>query len=55
MKQVDDIDLTYITARGPWYQYSWKGDDKKSGGITTNIRVHFFDLLLIYLVHLRML
>lgn len=43
--KVYDIDLTYITARGPWYQYSWKGDDKKSGGITTNIGVHFFDLL----------
>jgi UDP-N-acetyl-2-amino-2-deoxyglucuronate dehydrogenase len=40
-----DIDLTYVTARGPWYLYSWKGDVKKSGGIATNIGVHFFDLL----------
>jgi UDP-N-acetyl-2-amino-2-deoxyglucuronate dehydrogenase len=40
-----DIDLTYITARGPWYFYSWKGDVKKSGGIATNIGIHFFDVL----------
>ena len=40
-----DIDLTYITFRGPWYHYSWKGDIKKSGGITTNIGIHLFDLL----------
>jgi UDP-N-acetyl-2-amino-2-deoxyglucuronate dehydrogenase len=39
------IDLTYITARGNWYQYSWKGDEDKSGGIATNIGVHFFDML----------
>lgn len=39
------VDLTYITARGKWYQYSWKGDEKKSGGIATNIGVHFFDML----------
>ncbi|MHB8055922.1 MAG: Gfo/Idh/MocA family oxidoreductase [Candidatus Aminicenantales bacterium] len=40
-----DIDLTYITGRGKWYQYSWKGDENKSGGIATNIGVHFFDML----------
>ncbi len=40
-----DIDLTYVTARGPWYFYSWKGDIKKSGGIATNIGIHFFDIL----------
>lgn len=40
-----DVDLTYVTARGRWYFYSWKGDEKKSGGIATNIGVHFFDML----------
>jgi UDP-N-acetyl-2-amino-2-deoxyglucuronate dehydrogenase len=40
-----EVDLTYITARGRWYLYSWKGDEKKSGGIATNIGVHFFDML----------
>lgn len=40
-----DVDLTYVTARGKWYQRSWKGDLKKSGGIATNIGVHFFDML----------
>lgn len=40
-----DIDLTYITARGLWYSYSWKGDVSKSGGIATNIGIHFFDIL----------
>lgn len=40
-----DVDLTYITARGNWYLQSWKGDGKKSGGIATNIGVHFFDML----------
>ena len=40
-----EVDLTYITSRGRWYQYSWKGDEKKSGGIATNIGVHFFDML----------
>jgi UDP-N-acetyl-2-amino-2-deoxyglucuronate dehydrogenase len=40
------IDLKYISARGNWYQSSWKGDIYKSGGITTNIGIHFFDLLL---------
>ena len=40
-----DIDLTYITSRGTWYLYSWKADMEKSGGITTNIGSHFFDML----------
>lgn len=40
------VDLTYITSRGNWYQYSWKGDILKSGGIASNIGVHFFDMLL---------
>tara|TARA_X000000950_G_scaffold275601_1_gene362244 strand:+ start:6619 stop:7554 length:936 start_codon:yes stop_codon:yes gene_type:complete len=40
-----DVDLTYITARGNWYFNSWKGDIEKSGGLSTNIGVHFFDLL----------
>jgi len=40
------IDLTYITSRGNWYHASWKGDIHKSGGIATNIGVHFFDMLL---------
>lgn len=41
-----DIKLTYITSRGHWYHTSWKGDIQKSGGIATNIGVHFFDMLL---------
>jgi UDP-N-acetyl-2-amino-2-deoxyglucuronate dehydrogenase len=40
-----DVDLTYITSRGRWYFVSWKGDERKSGGIATNIGVHFFDML----------
>ncbi|SDE89504.1 Gfo/Idh/MocA family protein [Rhodospira trueperi] len=40
-----EVDLTYITSRGHWYHQSWKGDVKKSGGIATNIGVHFFDML----------
>ncbi|MEM1039552.1 MAG: Gfo/Idh/MocA family oxidoreductase [Pseudomonadota bacterium] len=40
-----EVDLTYITSRGKWYLRSWKGDDRKSGGIATNIGVHFFDML----------
>jgi UDP-N-acetyl-2-amino-2-deoxyglucuronate dehydrogenase len=39
------IDLTYLTSRGRWYDISWKGDIQKSGGIATNIGVHFFDML----------
>jgi UDP-N-acetyl-2-amino-2-deoxyglucuronate dehydrogenase len=41
-----EVVLTYITARGPWYDVSWKGVVEKSGGIPTNIGIHFFDLLL---------
>lgn len=40
-----DLDLTYVTSRGNWYYTSWKGDIHKSGGIATNIGVHFFDML----------
>ena len=40
-----DVDLTYITSRGGWYHSSWKGDEAKSGGVATNIGVHFFDML----------
>ena len=40
-----DIDLTYLTSRGNWYYTSWKGDSSKSGGIATNIGVHFYDML----------
>lgn len=43
--RVHDIDLTYITSRGHWYAVSWKGDSTKSGGIATNIGIHFFDML----------
>jgi len=40
-----EVDLTYLTSRGHWYQTSWKGDSDKSGGIATNIGVHFYDML----------
>ncbi|HUH56646.1 MAG TPA: Gfo/Idh/MocA family oxidoreductase [Rhodanobacter sp.] len=40
-----EVDLAYVTSRGHWYLQSWKGDPKKSGGIATNIGVHFFDML----------
>lgn len=40
-----DIDLNYISARGNWYYASWKGCDEKSGGISTNIGIHLFDML----------
>ncbi len=40
-----DVNLTYITSRGKWYFTSWKGDEKKSGGVATNIGVHFYDML----------
>jgi UDP-N-acetyl-2-amino-2-deoxyglucuronate dehydrogenase len=43
--KVYDVDLTYITARGSWYYSSWKGDLDKSGGVATNIGVHFYDML----------
>lgn len=43
--KIHDIDLTYLTSRGNWYHSSWKGDIAKSGGIATNIGVHFYDML----------
>jgi len=43
--KIYDVDLTYITSRGNWYFTSWKGDISKSGGIATNIGIHFFDML----------
>lgn len=43
--KIFDVDLTYITSRGHWYQTSWKGDTSKSGGVATNIGIHFFDML----------
>lgn len=43
--KIYDVDLTYITSRGNWYYTSWKGDQRKSGGVATNIGVHFYDML----------
>lgn len=43
--KIYDVDLTYLTSRGNWYYTSWKGDKTKSGGIATNIGVHFYDML----------
>jgi UDP-N-acetyl-2-amino-2-deoxyglucuronate dehydrogenase len=43
--KVYDFDLSYLTSRGKWYYTSWKGDKNKSGGIATNIGVHFYDML----------
>ena len=43
--KIYDIDLTYLTSRGMWYYETWKSDNNKSGGIATNIGVHFFDML----------
>ena len=43
--KIYNIDLTYITSRGNWYFSSWKGNEEKSGGIASNIGVHFFDML----------
>ena len=45
-RPMHDVTLTYVTARGPWYFQSWKGNEERSGGLATNIGVHFFDLLL---------
>ena len=45
-KKIFEIDLTYLTSRGEWYFISWKGDQSKSGGIATNIGIHFFDMLI---------
>ena len=44
-KRHHQVELTYMTARGNWYAVSWKGDVRKSGGVATNIGVHFFDML----------
>lgn len=44
--KIHDIELTYLTSRGHWYYTSWKGDVRKSGGIATNIGVHFYDMLI---------
>jgi UDP-N-acetyl-2-amino-2-deoxyglucuronate dehydrogenase len=44
--KIHDVELTYITSRGNWYHYSWKGNLQKSGGIATNIGIHFFDMLI---------
>lgn len=44
--KIYDVDLSYITSRGNWYKISWKGDKAKSGGVATNIGIHFFDMLL---------
>ncbi len=44
--KIVDVNLKYITSRGKWYHHSWKGDELKSGGIATNIGIHFFDMLL---------
>jgi UDP-N-acetyl-2-amino-2-deoxyglucuronate dehydrogenase len=41
-----EVDLTYVTSRGPWYFVSWKGNVERSGGLATNIGIHFFDMLL---------
>jgi UDP-N-acetyl-2-amino-2-deoxyglucuronate dehydrogenase len=41
-----EVCLTYVTARGSWYDVSWKGSDERSGGLVTNIGIHFFDLLI---------
>ena len=43
--KIYDIDLSYLTSRGNWYHISWKGNNEKSGGIATNIGIHFFDML----------
>lgn len=45
-KKKHEIELTYITPRGKWYNFSWKGNILKSGGVATNIGIHFFDMLI---------
>jgi len=45
-KEKHEVELTYITSRGNWYLRSWKGDIMKSGGVATNIGIHFFDMLM---------
>lgn len=44
--KIYNVDLAYITSRGQWYRFSWKGDKTKSGGIATNIGIHFYDMLI---------
>jgi UDP-N-acetyl-2-amino-2-deoxyglucuronate dehydrogenase len=44
--KIYDVDLTYLTSRGNWYFSSWKGDVSKSGGVATNLGIHFFDMLI---------
>jgi len=44
--KIYDVELKYITSRGKWYHISWKGDLQKSGGVATNIGIHFFDMLM---------
>ena len=46
LNQKHEVTLTYITSRGPWYLSSWKGNHEKSGGVATNVGIHFFDLLI---------
>lgn len=43
--KIHEVDLTYITGRGPWYRFAWKMDQAKSGGIAANIGIHFLDML----------
>lgn len=45
-KKIYEVHLNYITSRGNWYHVSWKGEDSKSGGVVTNIGIHFFDMLI---------
>ena len=45
-QRMHEVILTYVTARGPWYYVSWKGNEEKSGGLAMNIGIHFFDLLI---------
>lgn len=45
-QQRRQVRLTYITARGAWYNVSWKGSEERSGGVVTNIGIHFFDLII---------
>jgi len=46
LRSYNQVDVDYITPRGRWYPYSWKGDVKKSGGVATNIGIHLFDLVI---------
>ena len=44
-RPLHEVELTYITARGGWYDVSWKGEEQRSGGVATNIGIHFYDML----------